>query len=96
MIDRYTQLEKVETKGYVIPGPYIDPTFLTVKETESTYKVGTGYAGRPDLIAQAVYGDSALFWVIIAYNNVTKVMNWPQIGEVIRYPRYDKIVRESF
>lgn len=96
MIDRYTQLDKILVKGIAVPGPYIDPSFITLRDNESIFKVFTGYVGRPDLIANEVYGDPGLYWVIIAYNNVSNTMNWPPIGEIVRCPPYGRIMRESF
>ena len=74
----------VETYGKWTPPPFmvdgVDPSKV------QSFLVTNGVEGRPDLIANTVYGDPRLDWVIIAFNNPLDVLNWPKVGQLIRYP----------
>lgn len=48
-------------------------------------------AGRPDLIANDLYGTSLYKWVLILFNNVTNPLNWPENGTVIKAPTNDAV-----
>jgi len=50
------------------------------------YIVPSSQQGRPDLIADAVYGLDSLDWVLITFNNVINVFGWPKSGEIISWP----------
>jgi hypothetical protein len=43
-------------------------------------------AGRPDLIALDIYGDSNLYWIPLMFNRPDDMFNWPKNGEVIELP----------
>lgn len=78
------------TMGMVeIFGTWQKPSVLTrvVPDDQITrYVVRKEREGRPDLIANEVYGVSELDWVIIAYNKANQVFNWPKAGDVIKIP----------
>ena len=38
--------------------------------TDFAYYMELAYVGRPDLLANAFYGDSNLWWLICQYNNI--------------------------
>lgn len=76
---------------------WVRPSFLTKtlgNDEIGVFTVEAQYEGRPDNIAYLLYGDHLLDWVIIAFNNATDVLNWPQAGSVIKYPLINVIVRE--
>ena len=59
-----------------------------------TFKVTTQTAGAPRRIAQKLYGDHRLYWVITMFNNrwfndpgALQVLNWPVAGQVLYYPK---------
>lgn len=59
-----------------------------------TFKVTTQTEGAPRRIAQQLYDDHRLYWVLVLFNNrwfpdpgATQVLNWPVAGQVIYYPR---------
>jgi hypothetical protein len=62
-------------------------------ESISTFYVTSALAGRPDLIANQIYGSSLLDWVLISFNSrvgndetAAKGLNWPKAGQTIEYP----------
>lgn len=70
-------------------GVWRKPSFLRNRPNNDQigkYQVQTGRVARPDLIATDLYGSPFLDWVIIAFNNATDVLNWPDAGAVIEYP----------
>lgn len=57
------------------------------------FYVDNSLEGRPDLIADRIYSNPLLDWVIIAYNvriskrlDAQNVLNWPKAGTTIEYP----------
>lgn len=58
------------------------------------YQVPANYAGRIDLVAQDVYSDVNLGWVLIAFNNARDVFGWPKPLDVIEYPSFSLIFKE--
>lgn len=77
-------IDGVETFGSWVP-----PDFLTQPLDPgniASFLVTSANEGRPDQIANIVYGDPFLDWVLIAYNKPLDVLNWPRAGTVIRYP----------
>ncbi len=96
MINRYKYTDKIIVEGKTTVGPYVEPPFVSDPTNEGTIKIPASRSGRPDLIANDLYGDPSLFWVLMIYNNVTKVMNWPKNGEVIKYPPINRVMRDSF
>ena len=55
----------------------INVRYETIDNTES---------GRPDLIADRVYGNSHLEWILVFANRPKNPLNWPVAGEVIKIP----------
>lgn len=58
------------------------------------YVVPKAFEGRPDMIANAVYGVSELDWLVIAYNEAAQVFSWPKAGQVIKLPRSTFVASE--
>lgn len=81
---------------------FVKPDGLTVKDltasmftekvrpynTYSLYKVPRDYVMRPDLIAQAVYNNSALAEVILKYNGISNPFSINE-GDIILIPNLD-------
>lgn len=65
--------------------PNDDLIFLVVDQSNQ---------GRPDIIANEIYGDSFLDWVIIAFNKPRSTLNWPKAGDVIRVPKRRVVATE--
>jgi hypothetical protein len=71
-------------------GLWVEPAFLKREFDEQRdiirIQIDARRAGRPDLIAEEVYGSFAFFWVLIAFNRPKNPIGWPPIGIVIRAP----------
>lgn len=71
-------------------GLWKEPSFLTQfldPQLDLVHiKVDGSRAGRPDLIANDVYGSPSFFWVLIAYNKPKDVFGWPRINDVVLAP----------
>lgn len=74
------------------------PSFLdksTLRENEIIRRTVTSKTqGRPDLIANDVYGTSFLFWVPILFNKPEEPIGWPPTGLVIELPIPRKVLAE--
>jgi hypothetical protein len=66
------------TTYYPVPSAYSELLNVT-----SLYKVPAKFGGRPDLIAQDVYGDASLWWVIFWANGIVDPFARPAADEVI-------------
>lgn len=70
-------------------GIWNPPQFLKVRPEESKisrFRVTTQTEGRPDKIANELYGTPLLDWVLISFNKVREPLNWPKAGDTIEYP----------
>jgi hypothetical protein len=94
MINRYKNTQKISVEGKIIPGPYEQPQFISRQLDPRVLKVTPDRANRPDLIANDLYGDPSLFWVLLEYNSISNTLNWPKAGDVIKYPPINRIMRE--
>jgi hypothetical protein len=86
---RFTKTEKVIVDGNETFGRWSSYTFLTEQLPSyeiGNYKVGPSTENRPDMISNVIYGTPLLDWVLIAFNQVTDVLNWPKSGTIIKYP----------
>lgn len=94
---RYDNAESVTYKGFETKARLKNYPWLRVKPADQdigTFKVTTQTAGAPRRIAQTVYGDHRLFWILPMFNSkwyndarATAVLNWPVAGQVLYYPR---------
>jgi len=78
--------------GVETVGTWNQPSYLLERPDETMidkFYVSNAVEGRPDLIAQAMYGSPELDWVIIAFNNPPEILNWPRAGDMI-----DIVMRE--
>lgn len=87
-ITRYTSTRVINFQARTTYGVWVPPIDLSAVPDSSvaTYVVFTGYQGRADLIANALYGDPRYDWILYAFNNVVDTINWPPSGLVIKYP----------
>lgn len=84
---RYTELLMYDDSETL--GTWNQPSFLVKRPTEDqigVFRVTSAVEGRPDLIANQLYGSPLLDWVLIAFNNARSALNWPKTGDVIEYP----------
>ena len=51
-------------------------------------------AGRPDRLADELYGNSMLHWILIMFNKVDNPLNWPLNGQVVEYPLQETVSAE--
>jgi len=83
---RFSQTEPILFDGCETYGRWNNPLSSAVYNNLIVVVVDNRYAGRPDLIANVLYGDSSLDWVLITVNNVTETLNWPNAGDTIKAP----------
>ena len=94
---RYDNAESVLYQGSETKARLRSYSWLRVKPDDKdigTFKVTTQTAGAPRRIAQALYGDHRLYWVLAMFNSrwyndarSTAVLNWPVAGQVLYYPK---------
>lgn len=83
-------------RGTLVPKSKNFPWFLETKPDDSdvrTHLVKIDEVSKPELLAFRLYGDSRLYWVLVAFNSIhyndavaSDIMNWPKAGQVIYYP----------
>ena len=94
---RYRKTSPIIVDNAETIGTWSQPNYLVERPLDKfilKYSVTSAIEGRPDLIAQAVYGASDLDWVIIAFNSPTEILNWPTAGTTIEYPSQDLVMSE--
>lgn len=94
---QYVATDKLKYDGQLTYGPWNMPSFLKTRpkdEQIGAYTVASPYEGRPDLIAQQIYGSPYLYWVLIAFNQARSSLNWPKSGETIYYPVEEIVIPE--
>lgn len=88
-LSRFKNTERIIVDGAETYGTWNQPLFLTKRPSDDkigVFRVTSAAEGRPDLIANEVYGTPLLDWVIISFNGVRDTMNWPRAGDTIEYP----------
>lgn len=86
---RFKRTDTVIYDGVETVEVWSPPSFLTNNISNDlirTYIVPSNHNGRPDLISNKVYGTPYFDWVLLAFNNVTDVLNWPPTGLQLKYP----------
>lgn len=86
---RFQQSEPIIVDGIWTYGTWKQPSFLLKRPTEDkigVFRVSSALEGRPDLISYQVYGTPLLDWVLIAFNDARRSLNWPKSGDNIEYP----------
>ena len=85
---RFTKTELILEDGVETFGTWSMPSYLIERPIDDNikkFKVMSALEGRPDLIANQLYGTPSLDWVLIAFNGV-RDLNWPRAGDTIEYP----------
>ena len=91
---RFFKTQQIIFDSETTYGMWSPPSWLLQRPNNSNilkFKVSNKFEGRPDLIANRLYGSPLLDWVIISFNNVLNPMGWPKAGEIIECPS-DQIV----
>lgn len=92
---RYRSTPKIIEDGKETIGVWKEPSYIKTKPSDSNigvYQVRKSKEGRPDLIANQLYGNTKLSWVLIAFNaahynnGARNSLNWPLAGTTIYYP----------
>lgn len=86
---RYANTPKIIVDGVTTYGTWVAPSWVKTRPVASKIgriTVSSQYEGRPHLLADALYGDSTLDWVLLAFNKVDNPFGWPRAGLVIEYP----------
>ncbi len=97
MFNRYKNTESISVNSVVTYGSYSSYSFMGYpKSSAGVMKIGPELEGRPDAIANVLYGDPSLYWVLIEYNNIKNTLNWPKAGDIVYYPPEDVVLRELF
>jgi hypothetical protein len=74
------------TFGLWDPPPFLrNPDLLTADQIGSYY-VNNTREGKPEAIADDIYGSTLLDWILVYFNNVLNPMGWPKAGTTIAYP----------
>lgn len=67
------------------------PNWMDINNIEDrnvqNFMVNQETAGRPDLIANTIYGTPLLEWVVIMFNNPINTLGFPKSGTTIKLPR---------
>lgn len=89
-LSRFVETEIVVRNGRELFGRWKRPDFLKeefLNEDEvQTFFVDSRFNGRPDRIADEVYGTPFLEWVVVMFNRPKNPLNWPNIGDAIKLP----------
>ena len=65
---------------------YINNIYPDIPVSDTDYYVITVLGDRLDIIAQNIYGDSSLWWILASANNLPGDSLVPPIGEQLRIP----------
>ena len=93
---RLNDTEPVIKDGKVTYGRWKKPAFLLKEhfDFEIEYTVDNTKAGRPDLIAEEVYGTSDLYWVVIAAHRPLNPIGWPPTGTKLILPGSSEVYND--
>ncbi len=94
---RYRKTDQIIVDGVETVGTWKQPNYLIERPKENfilRYYVTNAVEGRPDLIANQLYGTPTLDWVLIAFNSPTECLNWPTAGTTIEYPSQDLVLSQ--
>jgi len=69
------------------------PLKLSFSNTDTTVSITQDIANRPDLISYKAYNDPDLWWVIYEYNNISDPLFGLAIGQTIRIPSLDRLLK---
>jgi hypothetical protein len=80
-----------ETFGLWVRSQAVNPAQLDQNKIQ-TIKIDQRLAGRPDIIANDLYGSPLLEWVVIMFNRPQNPLGWPPAGIIIRMPTRDVVL----
>lgn len=67
-------------------------TIMPYQNDDILITIDTKYAGRPDLIADLVYGSAIYSWVVLQYNTILDLEVELKAGVTIRLPTIDRLI----
>lgn len=67
--------------------PNIEPDYIT----DVPVYLDPSLAGRADLIAEKIYGDSSLEWIVLQFNNIVDTIEELAVGKTITIPSKDRV-----
>lgn len=88
-IERYRKTPFVIMNGERTIGKWKRPSWLNKRPASADIGrivVPSQYEGRPDLLANYLYSNSELDWVLLSFNNVDNPFGWPRTGTTVEYP----------
>jgi len=94
---RYRSTQRIVVDQSETIGVWSQPSFLLNRPKDDlvgVFRVTSAVEGRPDLIANQLYGSPLLDWVLISFNNAREVLNWPKSGMAIEYPVRSVVIPE--
>ena len=92
MSNRYATTKKTKL-GTAGAQYYTNTVYPTIPVENGDYYVITTLGDRLDLIANQLYGDSSLWWIIASANALPGDSLYPPIGVQLRIPaNYQKVV----
>lgn len=59
-----------------------------------SFTVTADFVKRPWVIADEIYGNPDLMWVLITFNGVMNPFGWPRLGQIIEYPKPSVVAAE--
>ena len=80
---KITKSSDVETSGTQY---YVNNIYPDIPVSETDYYVITVLGDRLDLLAQDIYGDSSLWWILASANSLSGDSLVPPIGQQLRIP----------
>lgn len=88
---RFELQDQVLFDGVSTYGPWDPPWFVANPDAVPSEfvlqrVVTNDLEGRPDNISALIYSRSDLWWILVAFNKVHDVLNWPRAGTTIKYP----------
>ena len=97
-LSRFKDTEAVSKDNSISFGLWKRPAFTNLddlaEEDITTFQVTQFRAGRPDLIANDLYGTPSLEWVITMANRPLNPLGFPRAGSIIRVPKKDTVFRD--
>lgn len=85
---RFNGYNPITFKGQTTFGFYFRPAFLEKGYTSNQvgyHTVDITEEGRPDRIAEKLYGSAEYEWVLLLLNDVSETLTWPTSGQLIKY-----------
>jgi hypothetical protein len=95
-LSRLIKTQRIIFKGHETFGSWSSFPWLDRRPEDnqiSNFYVTSALEGRPDLIANQIYGSPLLDWVLIAFNSrisnddtAKQTLRWPKAGQIIEFP----------